>query len=112
MVRAIGALVGSAVVVLAVACGGGSPTSDCDQAVSVFCNKFFQCAQTQADQTFGTESGCEAKEQLTFNCANQVCPSGTTYDNTDVEACINAYNADCSTINTTPAACQNITYCK
>jgi len=98
------------VLVLGAACGGSSPTSDCDSAASAICNKLFQCAQTAATQEYGTESGCEAKLQANANCASLTCPAGTTYNGSQFEDCINAVNAEsCADATMSPTQCQNLT---
>ena len=106
MTKVLGALAVPAV--LLAACSS-SPTGDCDNAASTLCNKQFQCNQTTAINTWGTESGCEAKTQANWSCATWACPAGKTYDGSQVEACINAYNnLSCANANTVPAECQGL----
>jgi len=103
------ALSSLAAVVLAAACGSPTPTDDCDNIASVICQKLFQCAETVADQTYGNESACETKLQSQYSCATWACPSGQTYDGSEAEACIDAYDdLSCADITQQPSQCQNL----
>jgi len=94
---------------LMIMCGSSSPTDDCDNYVSVYCNKYFQCAATAAALLYGNESACETKVRANVNCATWSCAAGTTYDGSQIESCISAYNnLDCANITQTPSQFQNI----
>ena len=97
------------VMCVALAACSSSPSGDCDNAMAAYCNKQFQCNQTAAIQAYGTQSGCEAKLEATFSCATWSCPAGKTYDGSQVESCISAYNSlTCANANSTPPQCQNL----
>jgi hypothetical protein len=94
---------------LAAACGGSSPSGDCQNYSNAFCNKFFQCAQSAAITTYGNESACVTKTENTLNCPSWMCSAGQTYDGSQVEACINAINnEDCGSASQTPTECMGL----
>jgi hypothetical protein len=94
---------------LAAACSGSSPSGDCQNYTNVFCNKYFQCAQTAAIAAYGNESACVTKTQNTLNCAAWACGTGQTYDGSQVEACINAINNEsCADATNTPTECMGL----
>ena len=102
-------LLAFAFVLVIAACGGSSPTSDCNSIASTYCNKYFQCSQSAADQQYGNESACETKIQQSFGCATWACPTGETYNGSEVDSCISAYNSlSCGDISMTPSQCQNL----
>ena len=101
------------VFVVTVACGGPSPQSDCDNMVSTYCNKIFQCLPTSGTTVYGSEGDCETQMRSATNCAAWSCPSGETYNGAQIEACTNAISAEtCAELesaSSSPSACQNIT---
>ena len=104
----LGGLVGGAIVVTA--CSGGSPSSDCNNFVSVLCQKLFQCAATAAATLYGNEAACETKVSQQYNCSAFACPSNTTYHGAQFEQCTSEINAEsCANAQNTPSSCQGIT---
>jgi hypothetical protein len=93
-------------VVIVSACSSATPTSDCNEAASVYCQHQFKCAATAASQQFGTQANCETQVEALLQCAALVCPANTTYHNDKVQACINAVNGQSCSDTTNPPACQ------
>jgi len=89
------------------------PVELCHSAVTAFCNKYFTCFPTEAQQQFTTASNCISTE-IANECpttAAAACTPPQTFNANNANACVTGYaNQSCTDFgnNVTPAACDNI----
>jgi len=86
------------------ACGGGTnasdPTSACKSYISDGCDKLFQCNPTVAAQAYANAAACTAALSSACTSQNTGCPSGTSYNASNANTCINDLkNQSCTEFN-------------
>jgi sugar lactone lactonase YvrE len=77
-------------------CGDPNPVDKCKSFAATLCKKLFQCG---AGSYFGSESDCEAKEQMQLDCPSWMLVDGCSYDWSQFDACQDdVADASCSAL--------------
>jgi len=103
--------------VVGVAACGPTSTDSCGQFAVVWCNQHYSCA-TGADLTalqtkYGADATACAKSYAAFNCTEQPCPLGKSFDTGREDQCTKEYGAlSCTDIqsNTALSDCDVFNY--